>query len=403
MNYLAQSFLFKVKKVLRYIRLYGLRNTYEKVLGQKHLHRIYNVLPPKTGEMKSRHKVGLIGCGNHAYSVIAYYLRKEFGNIIAACMDKDINRAASLAERYKVPLYTDNPVEVLQCKNTEMIYIASNHASHAEYAIRALEYGKDVFIEKPHVVSIDQLHRLHKAMLSSEGKIFLGFNRPHSRFGKLIAQKLNENPAPAIFNWFVIGHFLEKDHWYHNPGEGGRVLGNLCHWSDHVLRLAGSPKFPITIIPARWEKSDQDIAVSLVFANGTVGSITFASQGYSFEGIRESFRAQKGNIIFFMDDFQKLTIEEGSAKKVYSNFYREQGHKAVVAGAYRNVRFNEAYYRTEEVSHILNTAWLFLNIREALEKNTQLIIRSYEDEFANIYSANIRKESAGVVFENASG
>ncbi len=52
-----------------------------------------------------------------------------------------------------------------------MIYIASNHASHAEYAIQALNTGKNVHIEKPHVVTEDQLERLCLAMSERKGKV----------------------------------------------------------------------------------------------------------------------------------------------------------------------------------------------------------------------------------------
>ena len=40
------------------------------------------------------------------------------------------------------------------------------------------------------MVNEDQLDRLIDAMKSSKGKVRLGFNRPTSRFGKLIFEKL---------------------------------------------------------------------------------------------------------------------------------------------------------------------------------------------------------------------
>jgi predicted dehydrogenase len=400
LNYLAKSSEFQIKKMIRNIRLNGWRRAWAEASGINHLSRNYITLPRQIGKMRTHHRVGMIGCGSQAYSAIAFYLRQEFGNIIAACMDKDINRAASLAMKYKVPLFTANADDVLESPNVELIYIASNPASHTEYAVRALEYGKDVYIESPHVVSIDQLHRLHKAMLSSEGKVFLGFNRPFSRFGKIISQRLNENSGQAVLNWFVSCD-MERKSAAKTPDKESRELENFCHWSDHVLQLAGSPKFPVTIIPARYEQSGSDFAVSLVFADSTVVSMTFASRGDQSWGTHESFRGRKGNLLIAMEDFQKLIIESDGVTKVYRNFRRESGCKGVVINAYRNTHYNEAYYRAEEVSHILNTAWLFLNIKEALQKNSQLIIRSYEEEFANIYSANTQKEAAGMAFENA--
>ncbi len=315
MDYLKQSFAFKVKKVLRYLAMYGPRRTYMKILGQKHMRRTYTVLPPQLGNQKWYHTVGMIGCGNYAYSTIAYFLKKEFGDVIGACMDKDINRAASFASQYRVPYYSDNTDDVIKNPEVRLVYIASNHATHAEYAIKAMEFGKDVYIEKPHVVSLDQLHCLHAAMRKYDRKIFLGFNRPGSRFGRTIAEALSRESGPAVMNWFVVGHYLEPDHWYHNEGEGGRVLGNLCHWTDFVLGLVPGERFPMSIIPARWENSDRDMAVSFVFADGTVAAITFSSQGQTFDGVRESFRAQRGNTLYPWMTSRLLKSTSPSAKK----------------------------------------------------------------------------------------
>jgi predicted dehydrogenase len=379
MDYLKQSLGFKIKKVLRYMGMYGFRRTYMKILGQKHMRRTYKSLPAMKGKLTKIQTVGIIGCGNYSFTTIAYFLRKEFGHCIAACMDQDINRAASYASRYKAPLYTDNADVVINNDNVRLIYIASNHASHAEYAIKALEAGKNVYIEKPHVVSTDQLMRLSSAMKKYDGKVFLGFNRPCSGFGKLIKDMLFAVDGPAMINWFVVGHFLEPDHWYLHEGEGGRVLGNLCHWTDFTLRLVKKDIYPITIVPARFDKSDRDMAVNLIFGDGTITGITFSSQGYTFEGVRESLRIQKGNVLIAMDDFKSLEIELMASKTRVVNYYHDHGHKNNVVNAYKNVHGNEPYQRDLEISHIENTAWLFLNVKEAVDRNKRIKIGSYED------------------------
>jgi len=383
LDYLSQPFWFKVKKVIRYYSLYGFSRTYLKILGQKHMHRKYDRLPVQIGRKNADHSVGIIGCGNYSYSTIAYFLRKEFGNIIASCMDIDLNRAASLAAQFKAPLYTDDADELFSDKDIRLIYIASNHASHAEYAIKGLENGKDVYIEKPHVVSMDQLHRLRDAMHRHKTKVFLGFNRPGSQTGKLIGKYCSSQAGPGMYNWFVAGHAIDPDHWYFSKGEGGRVLGNLCHWTDFTMRLVPFDSiFPVVITPTRHVKSDCDIVVTYVFGDGTVGAITFSSKGHTFEGVRESFRAQKGNVLITMDDFKRLVVEIIDKKKIYHGPYRDHGHRDNIVAAFKNVRNNEPYDRQREISYIVNTAWLFLSTRDALESNEKIVIDSYEKTFS---------------------
>src|SRR5688500_4738163 len=99
MDYTTQPLFFRITKVLRYVRLYGPSRTYVKVLGQLHMKKRFEPLPPKLPAKKGQ-RVGLIGCGNYSFSNIAYYLHKNRGDVIAACMDVDPHRAASMSRAY---------------------------------------------------------------------------------------------------------------------------------------------------------------------------------------------------------------------------------------------------------------------------------------------------------------
>jgi predicted dehydrogenase len=374
MEYLDRPFAFKAKKVLRYVRLYGVGRTYYKVRGQLHLKKTYSTLPPRKTVVDRRRKIGLIGCGNYAYTTIAYFLQREFGPILAACMDLNIHRAASLAERYRIPVYSADADDVIGHPAVQMVYIASNHATHADHAINALERGKHVYIEKPHAVTEDQLSRLVTAMKKSSGRVFLGFNRPGSRFGRIITEYLNRETGPGMYNWFIAGHDIDPGHWYFKPEEGGRVLGNLCHWTDFVLRLAGPQAFPVVINPTRAAESDCDIAVSFTFADGTIAIITFSAKGHAFEGVKERFSGHKGNCLVTMDDFQTLRVEVIDRKKRFRNVFRDHGHRRNIVAAADNVFRNLPYDRPAQTAHVQDTGYLFLKTKEALERGTAIEI-----------------------------
>jgi predicted dehydrogenase len=275
-----------------------------------------------------------------------------------------------------VPQFSDDAADVLDNDHVRLVYVASNHASHAEYAIQALERGKHVYIEKPHVTSYDQLDRLVAAMGSSSGRVFLGFNRPDSGFGQLLLEHLGRESGAGMYSWFVAGHAIDPGHWYFSPEEGGRVLGNLCHWTDFVFRMAGQ-SFPIRITPTRGAKSDADIAVSYTFPDETIAVITFSAKGHTFEGVKEHLSAHRGNCLVSMDDYERMTIEVREQKTRYRNRFRDQGHQRIVLHAYDAAMQPEPYDRDRESRYIANTAWLFLKTREALETNSALTIRAY--------------------------
>jgi len=378
MDYTKTSKLFQLHKVVRYVRMYGPRRTLVKVLGHVHMKRKYRQIPPASSRLGPRQTVALIGCGNYAYSNIAYYLCKEFGNVIGACMDIDADRAASLAAHYAVPLHTTDSAAVIDHPQVQMVYIASNHASHAEYAIAALKSGKSVYIEKPHVVSEDQLRRLASKARDAAGRVYLGFNRPGSRFGQLILEHLANQQGPGMYNWFVAGHAIDPDHWYFQPQEGGRVLGNLCHWTDFVLMLAGEDAFPVEIRPTRGRKSDSDIAVTYTFQDETVAVITFSTKGHTFEGVSEAFHGHRGNCLVAMQDYHTLTIDLVQRQKTYRNLFRDHGHCRNITAAYRGVHERTPYDSACQLRHMCNSAWLFLSTKRALEENRALNIGEYD-------------------------
>jgi predicted dehydrogenase len=377
MDYLKQSPAFKIRKVTRYARMYGPARTRVKVLGQLHMRKRFDPLPPASREIPASQWVGIIGCGNYAYSNIAYYLRKARGGRIGVCMDVDPHRAASLARAYGAPLHTTDAWDVIGNPAIRLVYIASNHASHAEYAIAALERGQHVYIEKPHVVTEDQLRRLTAAMDAANGKIFLGFNRPGSRFGQLILRYLREQNGPGMYNWFVAGHAIDPDHWYFRPEEGGRVLGNLCHWTDFVLHMAPESPFPVRIVPTRAARSDCDIAVTYTFGDGTIAAITFSAKGHTFEGVTERLSAHRGDCLIAMEDYKRLVIDVVERKRKWTSLFRDHGHRRNILAAFDSVAEDLPYDRPAALRHVTDTAWLFLMTREALERNESLVVERF--------------------------
>ena len=136
-----KSILLKLKKILRYIHLYGVGRTLIKVKGKRHMNR--EEVKVREIPTKRKHKIGLVGAGNFAYTTIAYYASKSSYKI-GAIFDIDDNRARSIAKDFNIPKICKNFEEMLDDKSIELIYIASNHATHATYAIEAIKKGKKV-------------------------------------------------------------------------------------------------------------------------------------------------------------------------------------------------------------------------------------------------------------------
>jgi predicted dehydrogenase len=378
MDYTTQPLRFRLRKALRYIRLYGGRRTRVKIESHYHMKKRFRTLPEvRDRDPRGRH-VGIVGCGKFAYAQIAYYLAKNYGNVIHAAMDVDVNRAASLYQRYGLTYYTEDASEFMADPAIDTIFIASNHASHARYAIEALEKGKTVHIEKPHVVTEDQLVRLCTAMATSTGRVALGFNRPGSEIGRAIKGLLESQQGPAMLNWFVVGHELPADHWYRREDEGGRILGNLCHWTDFVYQMIKpNARFPILINPTRVARADADIAVTYSFGDGSICVITFSvPQAHAFEGVRERFSAQSGKAVVTMDDFKTLDIQLGEHRNRIRKRHRDHGHERMICESYELGLGRRGDGCS--IAYVWETGQLFLKTKDALETLRPITLQAFE-------------------------
>ena len=390
MDYTKKPLVYKARKVFRYVGLYGPRRTRVKVESHYHMKKRYPALPTTAGRPLAGRHVALLGCGKYGYAQVAYFLRKNFGDVLYGAMDIDLARAASLFEAYDLATYTDDAAMLIEDPAVDTVFIASNHASHAEYAIATLAAGKTAHIEKPHVVSDDQLRRLCSAMEQGRGRVALGFNRPLSRIGREIVARLAAEEGPSMVNWFIAGHEIEPDHWYFREEEGGRILGNLCHWTDFVLRLVPpGRRYPIEINPTRAEKADSDIAVTYTFGDGSIAAITFSAKGHTFEGVKERFAAHRGNTLITMDDFKSLDVQVVEQRKRIRQRHRDHGHEELIRSSYLLGRGQGLSATT---SYVWETGDLFLRTKQALERAERVTVEPFDPGLLLPTSANAGSE-----------
>ncbi len=363
----------KAQKVARYVRLYGPLRTLEKVRAQRHMRGDESRLPSRWDNPRpATHgpgDVALIGCGNFAFSTIAYYCDRAEPGFLRGCYDPAGARAVSLCKRYGGRYAAADPGELIADPKVRLVFVASNHASHAEYAIAALGAGKDVHIEKPHVVDDDQLVRLQAAMRGApRQRVFLGFNRPRSPHFRRLHAWLGAESGPLMINWFVAGHAIPEGHWYFSDAEGGRVLGNLCHWTDLTLEMVGRERaFPARAIPATFQNSKSDFALAFDFADGSVASITFSAKGSTFEGVREYLNVHRGDALVSMRDFQISTLHRGAHRETFRSRFRDHGHGANVLNSLRG-------QDSVSIEGMSDSARLFLAARVAVEQHRPIIL-----------------------------
>lgn len=344
-------------KVSRYFTIYGFSRTLNKISGRQ---RRISLFKPKY--ILKKPFIGLVGCGQFQFSTIAYFLSKGFTNRFLYCYDIVSNKSSTLASYYKVPKVIGNRKDVFLQERASLVYIASNHATHAEYSVEFLKKNVSVYCEKPIAVTFKQFDSLLIAIKSSKAKFYAGYNRPYSpavqkikntvTFKKKISGKFS-------LNCFVTAHDIPQDHWYRTPEEGTRICGNAGHWLDlmiHMYHWRGyiPKKYFVQIAYSNISEPDDNITISITTPEGDLTSITITARTEPFEGINETINFQYNSIIAKIDDFRKIAIwdEERLYKKSY--WPKNVGHMRSVMQPFskENRDLNEVVASTELMLHI---------------------------------------------------
>lgn len=327
----------KLKKVARFIAIYGVRKTLFKVLGRQRSTGLS--LKPKRGA-----NIGVIGAGQYAYATIGFALYQFFGNRFVTCFDVVEQHAKSFSSFYGLGQSGQSAQDVIECEEVKYVYIASNHASHTDYALQVLAAGKIPYIEKPVSVDFKQFSRLVKGVRRANLPVFAGYNRPFSQAVKLLKKQCNSACEPITLNCFISGHKLPFDHWYRRPEEGTRICGNVGHWLDlaiHILSWGDLPDcWRITLAFSNDNARDDDMSITLSSERGDLVTIVLTARNEPFEGINETINFQQADVTAKIDDFRTMSIWKGEMLKRYRFWPKDAGHNLAILQPFANLQRN---------------------------------------------------------------
>ncbi len=350
---------------MRFAKMYGVRRAVFKALGRL---RAPAFLPAR----KKGSDTAVIGCGQYAFATIGFFVWKHHGLRFRSVFDIDSDAAQTFSRFYRCSVVHDWR-DILRDDKIKYVYIASNHASHSDYAAEALEAGKSVYVEKPIAVSFQQLHRLESAVKSTAGCIRAGFNRPVSKMLMKIREHFPPEETPITLSCYVTGHHIPQDHWYRKPQEGTRICGNIAHWIDLFVHIASWNK-----LEDRWEISvnwsddsvrDDNLAIVLTSDRGDLINIVLTSRAEPFEGINETINLQCGALIAKIDDFRSATIWRDAEHKTYKCWPKDVGHENAILSLYGT--------ELRAWREVVYSALLTLAIKEMVERRERFRLFSF--------------------------
>jgi UDP-2-acetamido-3-amino-2,3-dideoxy-glucuronate N-acetyltransferase len=126
-------------------------------------------------------RVAVIGCGNWGRNLVRTF--HEQGALSAIC-DAELERGRELSSQYHVPALSLE--EILAAGEIEAAVVATPAETHARVALRLLNAGKHVFVEKPLALSVKDAVAVRDAAAANDRMIMVGhLLRYHPAFLKL--------------------------------------------------------------------------------------------------------------------------------------------------------------------------------------------------------------------------
>lgn len=120
---------------------------------------------------------GIIGCGNVTEAKSGPAFQQIEGSKIVAVMRRDAKKAADYAKRHHITKWYSDGDELIQDLEVNAVYIATPPDTHVFYAIKALEAGKVVYVEKPMALNYAEALKLVEASKKYELPVFVAYYR----------------------------------------------------------------------------------------------------------------------------------------------------------------------------------------------------------------------------------
>ena len=294
--------------------------------------------PPQCAPTVGNVGVGLIGAGNFASATLVPAMKQVPGiDLIGVCAATGAS-AHGVGARLGFRYCTTDERELLSDPAVNTIVIATRHSLHARQVLGALSAGKHVFCEKPlclNEVELGEIVQAYDAARSNASAPFLmvGFNRRFAPLAVELERFIRTLGEPLVMNYRVNAGYLPFTHWTQDPEQGGgRIIGEVCHFVDFLIFLANAPV--VSVRAAAMDNfgryRDDNVAATLEFANGSVGTITYVANGdRSLSKERAEIFCGGGAAI--LDDYRSLEMLYKGRKRVSrARLHQDKGHRAEV-------------------------------------------------------------------------
>lgn len=261
---------------------------------------------------------GILGPGKIAQSFVNDLNLVDGGRLVAAA-SRNLGRAQTFAKEYGAEQAFGSYEELFTCDEVDVIYIATPHTGHMEWAIKAMQAGKHVLCEKPLGINLAEVQQM--IAVAKENNVFL-MEALWSRFNPSI-QKVKQ-----LVDKGDLGNvsYLHADFAFYalDRDQGGRIL-NPDLAGGSILDIGIYPIFLAYLIlgkpqsiqsTSNFHKTGAEIQTSMIFDYEDAQAVLYSGLT-SKSSMRAEIQGSDGSI--FIDprwhETQGFCIEKGDSEE----------------------------------------------------------------------------------------
>ena len=279
--------------------------------------------------------IAFIGAGSYAQGHLLPNLPpEEVGRI--SVMTNSGTSSKRVAEKYKFAQCTSVEKDILDNDKINTLFIATRHDTHAHFVMEGLRAGKNVYVEKPLCLNVDELIEIEQLCKEKNCGVMIGFNRRFSPFAQKIKAGVGSGKMSMIYR--ANAGFIPADSWIQDlTVGGGRIIGEACHFIDLMAYMCGSIPCKVSASVLSDSQGLNDTVNMLIeFENGSTGVVAYYANG-SKSLPKEYFEVYHAGTTGIIYDFKKCEIYGRKVEK-FSKASQDKGQKEMMTQFFASIK-----------------------------------------------------------------
>ena len=261
-------------------------------------------------------KIAVAGAGSIGLAHI-HCLRASLTCILSAIIDPS-PAAVAVAAKEGVPLFTTLD-ELFASTRPDGIILATPNHLHVEQALRCLDAGVPMLLEKPIATLLEDGERLVKAVEASGVPVLIGHHRAHSPIMAKAKEVVDAGLLGKLVGIMGSAVFFKPDHYFADKPwrtqiGAGPILLNMIH-EVHSLRMLCGDIVSVQAMSSnaiRGYVIEDTVAISLRFASGALGSFFLSDTAACARGWEQTSQENKAYPRYDDEDCYVITGTFGS-------------------------------------------------------------------------------------------